>query len=225
VQLEVVPQESVKVPSPPKPSNQLFSRLQARRSALALLPTHKGRLPGSSTKAPLVSNALFAVSNVLHVNPHDPNAALRARLTEASREQSAKWLARELGYKDHKEHQRALKIKELQRKAMFKRAKEQGLTGDGQKKEEPRPRADSEDEDEDYKPPEVRKRHVVQLSSLGEVYGLTLTPCVCVCVPLCIVSCRRSAGRARARTARGARRRTAAAQTETWRTTRTTSPW
>jgi hypothetical protein len=68
-------------------------------------------------------NHLFPVS-VVKVNRNNSRAMLKLQMQEQARQQSAQWLARELGYKDVQEHLWKLKVNELQRKTMVRRLKD-----------------------------------------------------------------------------------------------------
>lgn len=156
VQLEVVPvSEAAKPPVSAKPE------AAAAPTAASLLrkPAAAGGVRSSSAS----SSSLFAVASVVRVNPNNSRAQLRKQLQEQARHQGASWLARELGYKDFREHQRDLKIMELKRKAMASRLKQQ--LEEQKKKEEGSRRVgsdeifDDEDEDgsdSDYNGEEVR---------------------------------------------------------------------
>ncbi|EWM26694.1 hypothetical protein Naga_100001g59 [Nannochloropsis gaditana] len=111
-------------------NNASESVKQSETKAPASWPRHdhgpRGFLCSRRSIAPDPSHMQLHVSTSLKktAGPYDKEAALRRQLQEAARQRSAQWLARELGYKDYREHQRDLKIMELKRKAMAQRLKE-----------------------------------------------------------------------------------------------------
>lgn len=121
------------------------------------------RLLGLGRTSAPASSSLFAVANVVRANPTSHRAQLRKQLQEQARHQGATWLARELGYKDFREHQRDLKIMELKRKAMSSRLKAREEEEQRQRIASRPQNQDGEEEDEDgdeeYKGEEVRHAH------------------------------------------------------------------